>query len=52
VRHQETIICGGCNSNVRLVDHLGEYRKAERQVRRAVQKLMRELGGMTINIKL
>lgn len=52
VRHQETIICGGCKSNIRLVDHLGAYRKAERQVRKAVEKLARNLGNMTINIKL
>jgi hypothetical protein len=52
VRNQETIICGGCKGNIWLIDHLGQYRKAERQVRKALEALTEGLGNITINIKL
>jgi hypothetical protein len=52
VRNQETIICGGCKANIRLIDHLGQYRKSERLVRKALQALAEGFGNMTINIKL
>lgn len=52
VRNQDTIICGGCKSNIRLVDYLGQYQKAEWQLRHALEALSRQLGNLTINIKL
>lgn len=52
VRHGETIICGGCKSNIHLVDHLGSFRKAERQVRRALEDLASSLGNMKLTIRL
>jgi len=51
VRHQETIICGGCKANICLVDHLEEYRKAKRQIRKALEEFTRGLSDITINIK-
>jgi transcription initiation factor IIE alpha subunit len=35
VRLRQVVICRGCKSNLRLDDHMNEYRKAERQLRRA-----------------
>ena len=52
IRHRETIVCGGCKSNIRLDDHLGSFRKAQRQVNKALEDLEAQLGNMTINIKL
>jgi hypothetical protein len=52
VRHRETIICGGCKSNLRLEDHLGSYRKAERQMRHALDELAEALKDITITLKL
>jgi hypothetical protein len=52
VRHRETIICSGCKANIRLDDWLGSYRKAERQVRQALNALKAQLGSMTLNLKL
>lgn len=52
VRHGETIICGGCKANIRLIDHLGSYRKAERQMSRALDDLVRTLGTIKLNIRL
>jgi len=52
IRHRETIICGGCKANIRLDDHLGSFRKAQRQVNQALEELKKQLGTMTINIKL
>ena len=34
VRNQDTLICGGCKSNIHLLDYLGQYRKAEGPIRR------------------
>jgi transcription initiation factor IIE alpha subunit len=52
VRHRETIVCGGCKANIRLDDHLGSFRKAQRQLNRALEELEAQLGSMTINIRL
>jgi hypothetical protein len=53
VRHQDVVICGGCKANIWLVDHLGQYRKAAKQVRKAIENLFSEFGGnRTITIKL
>jgi hypothetical protein len=52
VRHRETIVCGGCKANIRLDDHLGSFRKAQRQVNQALEELEAQLGNMTINIRL
>ena len=52
VRHRETIVCGGCKANIRLDDHLGSFRKAQRQVNRALEELEAQLRNLTINIKL
>lgn len=52
IRHRETIICGGCKANIRLDDHLGSFRKAQRRVDKALKELEAELDSLTINIKL
>lgn len=39
VRSRNVIICRGCKSNLRLDDHMNEYRKAKRQLRRAFRDL-------------
>jgi hypothetical protein len=52
IRHRETIICGGCKSNIRLDDHLGSFRKAQRQVSVALQTVQNSLRDLTINIRL
>ena len=52
VRHRETIVCGGCKANIRLDDHLGSFRKAQRQVNRALEEFEAQLRNLTINIKL
>ena len=52
IRHRETIVCGGCKANIRLDDHLGSFRKAQRQVNRALEELKAQLSNMTINIRL
>jgi hypothetical protein len=53
VRNQDVVICGGCKTNIWLVDHLGQYRKAKRQVQKAIENLLGAFGGSkTITIKL
>jgi hypothetical protein len=52
VRRRETIVCGGCKANIRLDDHLGSFRKAQRQLNRALDEIAAQLGNLTINIKL
>jgi transcription initiation factor IIE alpha subunit len=52
IRHRETIVCGGCKANIRLDDHLGSFRKAQRQVNKALEELEEQLGNLTINIRL
>jgi transcription initiation factor IIE alpha subunit len=52
VRNQDTLICGGCKSNIHLVDYLGQYRKAERQIRRALEDLTDSLRDLNITIKI
>ena len=52
VRHRETIVCGGCKANIHLDDHLGSFRKAQRQVNKALEELQAQLGNITINIRL
>lgn len=52
VRHQETLICPGCKGNIHLIDHLGDYRKAEQQIRKAFEQLTGNLGSKTITIRL
>lgn len=51
VRHRETIICGGCKSNLRLDDHLGSYRKADRQLRHALDELANAFKDLNLTIK-
>jgi hypothetical protein len=52
IRHRETIVCGGCKANIRLDDYLGSFRKAQRQVNRALEEFEAQLGNITINIRL
>jgi hypothetical protein len=35
-----------------LDDHLGSFRKAQRQVNKALEELEEQLGNLTINIRL
>jgi hypothetical protein len=52
IRHRETIVCGGCKANLRLDDHLGSFRKAQKQLNRALEDLEAQLKDITINIRL
>ena len=52
IRHRETIVCAGCKANLRLDDHLGSFRNAQRQVNRALEDLKAQLGTVNINIRL
>jgi hypothetical protein len=53
VRNQDVLICSGCKTNIWLVDHLGQYRNAKRQVQKAIENLLSAFGGSkTITIKL
>ena len=51
VRHRETVICGGCKANLRLDDHLGSYRKAERKLRSALDEINEAFKDLTMTIK-
>jgi hypothetical protein len=46
------IICAGCKANIWLTDHLGQYRTAERRVRKALEELTNSLSGLNITIRL
>ncbi len=52
IRHRETIVCGGCKSNIMLEDHLGSFRKAQRQVNQALEGFEEALCNMKIEITL
>lgn len=52
VRHQDTLICAGCKASIHLIDHIGQYRKAERQIRKALERLREQLRDVNITIKL
>lgn len=52
IRRRETIVCGGCKANIRLVDHLGSFRKAQRTINRALEELQATLGAFNLNIHL
>ncbi len=44
----DVIVCGGCKANVRLEDHMGSFRMAERRIKAAMDDLMaafKTLGG-------
>ena len=43
VRLCDVIVCGGCKGDLRLVDHMAKYRKADRSIRAAVGDLMSAL---------
>jgi hypothetical protein len=43
VRHQDVLICTGCKANIWLTDYLGQYRTAERRVRKAIEDLTKSL---------
>jgi len=48
VRVCDVIVCGGCKANVRLEDHMGSFRMAERRINTAMDDLMatfKRLGG-------
>lgn len=51
VRHQDVLICAGCKANIWLTDHLGQYRVAERRVRKAIENFTESLPGLNITIK-
>jgi len=52
IRHRDIFVCGGCKANIRLDDHLGSFRKAQRQVNKALEALEAKLGDLTINIRI
>jgi hypothetical protein len=52
-RLRDVIICRGCKANIQLEDHMNTVRKAERDIRRAMQQLeltMKSLGKITLRI--
>lgn len=51
VRHQDVLICAGCKANIWLTDHLGQYRVAERRVRKAIEELREQLGSINMTIR-
>ena len=51
-RLRDVIICRGCKANIQLDDRMNECRKAERDVRRAFEELMRSLGSLRLEIKI
>lgn len=52
VRHQDVMICGGCKTNIWLVDYIGQSRKAERQICRALESLTDQFRSLNLTIKL
>lgn len=50
-RLRDVIICRGCKINIQLDDHMNQVRNAERDTRRAMQKLMKTL-SRTMTIKI
>jgi hypothetical protein len=52
VRHQDTLICGGCKANIHLIDYIGQFRKAERQISEALDELAERFRDLSITIKL
>lgn len=52
VKHRDVLVCGGCKSNIQLIDHLGSYRKSERQIKHALEELTSSLKNITIKIRL
>jgi transcription initiation factor IIE alpha subunit len=52
VRHHEILICGGCKANLHLVDHMGQYRKAESRVRRLLKNLAEQFRNLNLTVKL
>ena len=52
VKHRDVLVCGGCKSNIQLVDHLGSYRKGERKMRRALEELTSSLKNLKLTIRL
>lgn len=50
VKLRDVIICRGCKTNIQLDDHLNEYRKAERRIRRTLNNFHRNFKNITIRI--
>lgn len=47
VRLRDALVCRGCKSNIRLDDHMNEYRKAARRIARSVHALQATLSKLT-----
>jgi len=52
VRNQDVMICGGCKANIWLVDYIGQLKKAEREVRKALDSLTKQFRSLDLTIKL
>jgi transcription initiation factor IIE alpha subunit len=52
IRYGETVVCGGCKGNLRLVDHMGTFRQAQTKVTRAIEDLARQLSSIKFNLKI
>lgn len=52
-RLRDVVICRGCKGNIRLEDSMNECRKARREVKAAMDRLVKEFSALntTINIK-
>lgn len=45
VRLCDVVICGGCKSDIQLIDHMATFRRANRRIATAVGSLMSALTG-------
>jgi predicted RNA-binding Zn-ribbon protein involved in translation (DUF1610 family) len=54
VRVRDVVVCRGCKANIQLEDHMNEYRKGRKQVRRTFQDLESTIedlsGDLTIEL--
>lgn len=51
-RLRDVVICRGCKNNIHLDDHMNQVRKAERDIKKQVERLFNSFDDITINISL
>ncbi len=52
VRMRNVYICRGCKLNLRLDDHMNEFRKARKQFTKIIDDLQSELSSLNIKINI
>ncbi|RQS88131.1 hypothetical protein DF048_27830 [Burkholderia seminalis] len=52
VRLRDVIICRGCKTNIRLDDHMNEYRKARQQIDQTFAELEHVFASFNKTIRL